>query len=73
MYLGAHVLVPWGFDEHPDARYPLAIYHGHFPATINGFREEPPDKDLKPDFSERFQWPGYNRTQQELAHQLYKD
>jgi len=73
MYLGAHVLVPWGFDEHPEARYPLVIYHGHFPATFDGFREEPPDKDLKPDFSERFQWPGYNRTQQELAHQLYKD
>jgi hypothetical protein len=73
MYLGAHVLVPLGFDEHPEARYPLVIYHGHFPHTFDGFREEPPDKDLKPDFSERFQWPGYNRTQQELAHQLYKD
>src|SRR4030095_16310714 len=31
MYLGAHVLLPAGFDEHPDARYPLAIFHGHFP------------------------------------------
>jgi hypothetical protein len=67
------VLVPHGFDEHPEARYPLMIYHGHFPATFGGFREEPPDQDLKPDFSERFNWPGYNRTQQELAHQLYKD
>ena len=73
MYLGAHVLVPLGFDEHPEARYPLVIYHGHFPHTFDGFREEPPDKDLKPDFSERFQWPGYNRTQQELSYQLYKD
>jgi hypothetical protein len=73
MYLGAHVLVPLGFDEHPEARYPLVIYHGHFPYTFDGFREEPPDPNLKPDFSERFRWPGYNRTQQELAHQLYKD
>ena len=32
MYLGAWVLLPWGFDEHPGARYPLVIDHGHFPA-----------------------------------------
>jgi hypothetical protein len=49
------------------------INHGHFPHTFDGFREEPPDPDLKPDFSERFQWPGYNRTQQEHAYQFYKD
>src|SRR5262245_33280262 len=73
IYLGAVLLLPFGFDEHPEARYPLVINHGHFPATITGFREEPPDPDLKPDFSERFQWPGYNRTQQEWAYQLYKD
>jgi hypothetical protein len=73
MYLGAHVLVPEGFDTHPDARYPLVIDHGHFPQTFEGFREEPPDPKLEPDFSERFNWPGYNRTQQEYAYQLYKD
>ncbi|HJS58383.1 MAG TPA: alpha/beta hydrolase-fold protein [Vicinamibacteria bacterium] len=73
MHLGAVLLLPWGFDEHPEARYPLVINHGHFPATFTGFSEDPPDPNLKPDFSERFQWPGYNRTQQEWAHQLYKD
>jgi hypothetical protein len=73
MYLGAVLLLPWGFDEHPQARYPLVINHGHFPATISGFREEPPDPNLAPDFSDRFQWKGYNRTQQEWAYQLYKD
>ena len=31
MYLGACVLLPYGFDEHPNARYPLVINHGHFP------------------------------------------
>ena len=31
-YLGAWVLLPEGFDSHPDARYPLVINHGHFPA-----------------------------------------
>ncbi|PYQ38519.1 MAG: hypothetical protein DMF77_23860, partial [Acidobacteria bacterium] len=73
MSLGANVLVPEGFDAHPEARYPLVINHGHFSQTIDGFREEPPDPNLKPDYSERFHWAGYNRTQQEWAYQLYKD
>lgn len=73
MYLGAHVLLPFGFDDRRDARYPLVIDHGHFPQTFDGFREEPPDPALEPDYSERFHWPGYNRTQQEYEHQLYKD
>ena len=73
MHLGAHVLLPEGFDEHPEARYPLMIYHGHFPYTMSGFREEPPDPNLKPEYSERFHWEGYNRTEQEHAYQLYKD
>ncbi len=73
MHLGANVLLPWGFDEHPNARYPLAIFHGHFPHTFESFREEPPDPNLEPDFSERFNWPGYNRTQQEYAHKFYRE
>ncbi|MEO8056476.1 MAG: alpha/beta hydrolase-fold protein [Acidobacteriota bacterium] len=73
MYLGAHLLLPLGFDEHPDARYPLVIFHGHFPETISGFREEPPDPNLKPEYSDRFRLEGYNRIEQEQAHQLYKD
>jgi hypothetical protein len=72
MYLGAHVLLPEGFDEHPNARYPLAINHGHFPADFDGFRPEPADPDLKPDYNERFKLKGYNRIQQEEAHQFYK-
>ncbi len=58
MYLGAHVLLPEGFDEHPEARYPLVINHGHFPYTIDGFREEPPDPNLKPEYSDRFHLDG---------------
>jgi hypothetical protein len=73
MFLGAHVLLPEGFDTHPEARYPLVINHGHFPADIGGFRPEPPDPNLKPDFSARFNLAGYNRIQQEQAHQFYKD
>ena len=73
MHLGAVVLLPLGFDEHPEARYPLIINHGHFPSTFGGFREEPPDPDLEPDYSERFRLQGYNRIRQEHAHQLYRD
>ncbi len=73
MYLGAHVLLPKGWAEHPKARYPLMINHGHFPADFDGFRPEPPDPKLAPDYNERFRLSGYNRLQQELAHQLYKD
>ncbi len=72
MYLGAHVLVPHGFDDHPEARYPLVIFHGHFPSDFGGFRPEPPDPELKPEFSDRFGVDGYNRIQQEEAHAFYK-
>src|ERR1019366_7515667 len=67
MYLGANILVPEGFDAHPEAHYPLAVFHGHFPADFEGFRTEPPDPNLKPDFSERFHLAGYNLIQQEEA------
>jgi len=71
--IGACVLLPEGFDSHPEARYPLIIFHGHFPYTFGGFRETPPDPDLKPDYSERFKLAGYNKIQQEYAYQFYKD
>lgn len=72
-FLGAHILLPEGFETHPNARYPLVINHGHFPDDIGGFRPEPPDPNLKPDYSARFSLAGYNRIQQEQAHQFYKD
>ena len=73
MHLGANILLPEGFDSHPNARYPLVIFHGHFPADFGGFRETPPDPNLKPDYSDRFHLAGYNKIQQEEAHQFYKD
>jgi hypothetical protein len=73
MHLGANVLLPEGWDTHPASRYPLFIYHGHFPYTFAGFREQPPDPTLKPDYSARFRLEGYNRIQQEYAHQFYKE
>jgi enterochelin esterase-like enzyme len=33
--LGAIVVLPEGFDQHPDARYPVAYSQGHFPTTFN--------------------------------------
>ena len=73
MFLGAHVLVPEGFDTHPDARYPLVINHGHFPHSIDGFRETPPDPNVKCEYSERFHLDCYNRIQEEQAFKLYQD
>ncbi len=73
MYLGANILLPEGFDSHPNARYPLVIFHGHFPADFGGFRETPPDPTLKPDYSDRFKLEGYNKIVQEQAHKFYQE
>jgi len=72
MFLGAHVLLPEGWADHPDAKYPLAIMHGHFPADFGGWRTTPPDPDLKPDFSARFNVEGYNKIVQEEQYDFYK-
>ena len=34
MYLGAWVLLPDGFDEHPNAHYPLVVYQDHYHANF---------------------------------------
>lgn len=72
MYLGAHVLLPEGFNEHPDVKYPLAIMHGHFPYDFGGFSTTPPDPNLKPTYSARFGLDGYNIIQQQEAYDFYK-
>ena len=63
-FLGAHILLPEGFAEHPNARYPLVIFHGHFPDTFDGFREEPPDTTVPCEYSERFRLECYNRSEE---------
>jgi hypothetical protein len=70
--LGAHVLLPWGFADHPEARYPLMIFHGHFPGDLTGFRTEPPDPELPCEPSERFGLDCYNRIVEEEAHEFYQ-
>jgi len=72
MYLGAHVLLPEGWDNHPKARYPLAIFHGHFPADFGGFRTTPPDTSLPCEFSARFGIDCYNRIVQQEAYDFFK-
>jgi hypothetical protein len=73
MYLSAHILLPEGFDAHPAARYPVVINHDHFAYTMDSFRPEAPDPNLKPEYSDRFHLEGYNKVQEEYAHQFYKD
>ena len=73
MYLGAHVLVPDGFEEHPKASFPLMLYHGHFPSDFGGFSTEPPPADIDTsDYSERFGIYGYNKIEKQEAYNFYK-
>lgn len=60
--LGAVVVVPKGFDEEPDARYPIVYWHGHFRSTFTGFSESPPDADLE----------GPARVRAEGQHRFYQ-
>jgi hypothetical protein len=72
VFLGAHVLVPKGFDAHPQAHFPLMVFHGHFPDDISEFRETPPDPNLKPEYSDRFHLAGYNIIEQKEAYAFYQ-
>jgi hypothetical protein len=65
MHLGAIVLLPYGWDTHPTARYPLLVHHGHFPSSMASdvWRETPPDRSAE----------GQQREQQEAAYEFYKD
>ncbi len=56
MYLGAIVVLPEGFDEHPNAHYPVVVEQGHFPDDFHGFRTEPPTPEMKPGQKERAQY-----------------
>jgi hypothetical protein len=42
MYIGAYVLLPAGFDDHPQAHYPLAVDQGHYPTGFGEFSPNPP-------------------------------
>jgi len=66
VYLGAIVLVPEGWDEHPDARYPLIVEQDHFHRELPlwmAFQSHPPSEKTK----------GGPRKAQESGYQLYQD
>lgn len=72
MHLGAHILLPEGFDKHPEARYPLCVFHGHFPDDFGGFRTEPPVASENPEYNERFGLSDYQYVQQKAAYDFYQ-
>jgi enterochelin esterase-like enzyme len=72
MEMSAIIIVPEGFDTHPQSHYPLMVFHDHFVTGLNDFRETPPDDNLKPDYSDRFHLPGYNRIQQQEGYKNYQ-
>ena len=49
-YLGAVLLLPDGWEEHPNARYPVIVEQDHFHRGLPGimaFRTQPPTDNLK--------------------------
>jgi hypothetical protein len=46
MFLGAILVLPEGWESHPSARFPLAIFHGHFQREVFPWRETAPDPSL---------------------------
>jgi Putative esterase len=68
MYLGAWVLLPDGFDEHPDARYPLVVYQDHYHAGFGApmpFTTTPPAIDSKAT--------GNARPRERYGYKFYQD
>ena len=63
MRIGALVLVPEGFDDHPRQRYPVAFMQGHFGGDFFMFSETPPAPGMK-DGQRRFA---------SMSYQFYQD
>ncbi len=73
MYLQANVLLPHDFNEKSEARYPLMVFHGHFPDTFGGFRTEAPTADPEDGvYNSRFGISGYKYIQEKEAYDFYK-
>ena len=63
MFIGAHVLLPAGFDEHPNAHYPVVVYQDHFSPDFRFFSDQPPKPELK----------DHERESAQAKYQLYLD
>ena len=72
IYLGAHVLLPKDWNTKTNVKYPLAIFHGHFPSDFGGFRTTPPDTTIPCEYSDRFKLDCYNRIEEQEAYDFYK-
>ncbi len=66
VYIGAIVLLPEAFDEHPDAHYPLMVYQSHFShdfRAVTEFRDTPPTAEMT----------GRERLRAEYGFKFYQD
>jgi hypothetical protein len=84
MFLAAKVLLPEGFERHPEARYPVILVHSHFSTELSGWREKEVDPALPPTdraalavdcpngHGERCAADGYERMTQEQGHRFFK-
>ena len=74
MYLQANVLVPYEFNKNSKTKYPLMIFHGHFPYTFGGFRTSAPTAPKEDNiYNSRFGITGYKYIQEKEAYDLYKN
>jgi len=64
MWLGAWVLLPDGFEDHPDAKYPVIVYQDHYNPGFGQapFTANPPTEPKSPDF-----------RQQQIGYRLFQD
>ncbi len=64
MFLDAWVLLPPGFDSHPNARYPTVVYQDHFhPGFGLDFRSTPPAPEMQ----------GQARSYAEAGYRFFED
>ena len=63
VYLGAVVLVPEGFDDHPQQRYPVAFWQGHIRSDFYDFSETLPSPEMK----------GGDRSWAQETYRFYQD
>jgi hypothetical protein len=62
-FIGAHILLPEGFDEHSNAHYPVVVYQDHFSKDFRSFRTDPPKPDMK----------GRELASAEAGYRMYQD
>lgn len=72
VYLGAFVLLPDGWEEHPDAHYPLIVEQDHFSPELPfwiAFQSQPPSSKVKGD-ARKFEENGYKLYQDWTAGRM---